>query len=116
MSPYKEILVITTLSFCNNSNSTTPTQTGFSCEDYAIMLDVEVELAQECTASTDCTQILFEDTCESNSLLTNTNFDTNYLFDLYEEGIDAGCELELPINTDCSRDTATCVQSQCQWN
>ena len=116
MPVYKEILVVTTLSFCNNSNNTTPTQTGFSCEEYEIMLDVEAELAQDCTDSSECTQVLFEDTCESNSLLTNASFDTEYLFDLYEEGTNAGCELALPINTDCSKETPTCIQSQCRWN
>ena len=40
MSTVQQILVITTLSFCNNSQSQAPeTNTGFTCNDYEIMMD-----------------------------------------------------------------------------
>ena len=118
MSSVQQILVITTLSFCNNNQSQSPTtNTGFTCDDYAIMMDVELRLAQSCTDNSECTQVLFEgeQTCESNSVLGSEHFDSKYLFDLYDEAIAEGCSVELPMNTDCSNTIPTCIQSKCVW-
>ena len=118
MSTLQQILVITTLSFCNNSQTQAPeTTTGFTCSDYEIMMDVELRLAQSCTENTECTQVLFEgeESCESNSLLGSEYFDSEYLFDLYDEAITEGCSIDLPVNTDCSNTTPACVQSRCVW-
>ena len=118
MSTLQQILVITTLSFCNNSQSQAPeTNTGFTCNDYEIMMDVELRLAQSCTENVECTQVLFEgdQSCESNSVLGSEYFDSEYLFDLYDEAIAEGCSIDLPMNTECSNTTPACVQSKCVW-
>ena len=118
MSSLQQFVVITTLSFCNNGQSQAPaSSTGFSCDDYEIMMDVEIRLAQSCTEDSECNQILFEgeQICESNSVLGSEYFDSEYLFDLYDEAIAEGCSLTLPMNTDCSNSTPSCSQSKCVW-
>ena len=78
------------MSFCSNSSSTTQEDSSsgfFSCEDYQIMLDVEVTLAVECSNSQQCQQILVEGEmeCEANSIIANENFDSEYFYSLYDK-------------------------------
>ena len=119
-SSYTAILIMSTLSFCGDSTSSndTPTSSGFSCEDYQIMLDVEIELATECSSSSQCQQVLVEGDleCEANSIVGNVNFDSNYFFDLYDEAIAVGCtNLSFPMNQECSDTEIACINAECTW-
>lgn len=114
-----DVLIVTTMSFCTQSRpSSTPTASGFSCDDYTIMLDVEIRLARECTTDSDCEQVLFEGDleCDANTVVGSIHFDSNYLYDLYDEATLMGCMIELPINDDCSRDELICASGTCEWN
>ena len=114
-----DVLIVTTMSFCTQSSpSSAPTASGFSCDDYAVMLDIEIRLARECTTNTDCEQVLFEGEleCEANSLVGSTAFDSTYLYDLYDEAVFMGCMVELPINNNCTRDELACISGTCAWN
>jgi hypothetical protein len=114
-----DVLIVTTMSFCTQSRpSSTPTASGFSCDDYEIMLDVEFRLSRECSVDSDCEQVLFEGDleCESNALVGNAQFDSSYLYDLYDEATLMGCTIDLPINDSCSRNEMRCVSGTCTWN
>ena len=119
--PSSLFLILTSMSFCSNSSSTTQEDSSsgfFSCEDYQIMLDVEVTLAVECSNSQQCQQILVEGEmeCEANSIIANENFDSEYFYSLYDEAMDAGCiSIDLPMNQDCGNTEPACVNSECVW-
>lgn len=114
-----DALIVTTVSFYTQSSpSSTPTAPEFSCDSYAVMLDIEIRLARECTTNTNCEQVLFEDEleCEANSIVGSTTFDSNYLYDLYDEATFMGCMVELPINNNCTHDELACISGTCAWN
>jgi len=114
-----QALIVVAMSICSGSNSNSDSNTSyeFSCEDYEIMWDVELELARDCNTDSDCQQVLFEGDmeCESNSILGGAEFDSEYLYSLYNDALNAGCSLDLPLNEDCSETEPTCVYSTCAW-
>lgn len=114
-----QALIIIVMSVCSGSSSESSPNTPYeySCEDYEIMWDVEIELARECISASDCQQILFEGdlTCESNSVLGDASFSSEYLYSLYDEALEAGCSLDIPFNQDCSLTEPACVNSSCVW-
>ena len=114
-----DVLIVTTMSLCTQSRpSSTPTASGFSCDDYEIMIDVEIRLSRKCTVDSDCDQVLFEGDleCEPNALVGIADFDSIYLYDLYDEATLMGCTIDLPINNSCSQDEMGCVSGSCAWN
>ena len=88
-----------------------------SCEEYQIILDVEILVGQECTADSDCDQTLNvgEDICESNSILVHASYETEYFDTLYEEALAFGCQLSFAVNQDCDKTSATCSGGICSW-
>ncbi len=119
------ILVITTLSMCgnsgseSNSNSTDDivTASGYTCGDSRIIMDVELMVARECSDSSECQQVLFEGDlqCEANSFVASNEYESSYLYDLYDDAVEAGCNYEVNMNQDCSLTTIECVNSKCMW-
>ena len=89
-----------------------------SCEDYQLMLDVEMTIGQECTMNSQCNQILIEGDlhCESNSLLVNTSYVSEHFYSLYDEAILQGDTIDIPFNEDCSATQNRCIQGRCSWN
>ncbi len=89
----------------------------FSCHDYQIMLEVEVEVGGECRRHSDCTQVLISGdlACEPNSILVHDDYDTNYFSDLYDDALAEGCDITLDMNEDCRAVEAECVASRCTW-
>ena len=81
-SSYTAVLIMSNLSFNGDTTSanSTPTSSGLSCEDFQIMLNVERELATECSSSNQCQQVLVDGDLEyeTNSIVGNVNFDSNY--------------------------------------
>lgn len=113
-----EILIITTMSMCSQNNeSSEPTPFGFTCEDYDIMINVELRLARSCSTVDDCQQVLFAGdlACEPNSIVGHVDFNSNYLYELMDEAIQTGCPVELPIPQDCSDTALACVNDMCTW-
>ena len=109
--------VFTLLQFCGSSDYSRETVTGFSCSDYQIMFDVEMEIASECTQDVDCVQLLYleEGVCASYSVIAHEEYDPTYLFELYDEAILHGCNLVHTINSDCSLNGVACRQGRCRW-
>ena len=89
----------------------------FSCEDYQIMIDVELYIAKECVSDVECDQILIEGdlTCEANSLLVNASYDSSHFYSLYDDAIMYNCELDIPLNENCTLSQASCVEGICAW-
>ena len=89
----------------------------FSCEEYQLIMDVELMVGKECDTDSDCDQILLsgDETCESNSILVHNDYEAEYFYGFYDEAISFGCELDFEINQDCSYQTPTCDAGVCAW-
>ncbi len=113
------VFVPLTLLACDPSGSSTSSSSGtFSCDDYTLMLDVELILAQECTTDSQCGQILSGTGCgcETDDIVANSAFDTTYLYDLYDEAAAAGCSYSAPTTCACPAATGTsCDAGTCAW-
>ena len=94
-----------------------PSTGFFSCADYQLMMDVEMELGRACDADEACTQVAFLSlgSCPSDSVIFHAGFDGTYAAELYDEATEAGCTLELPTSDDCEATEATCVRGACTW-
>lgn len=114
-----QAFIVVAMSVCSgsSSNSSSSDPYEFSCEDYEIMWNVEIDLARECATASDCQQVLFEGdlACESNSILGGAGFDSEYLYSLYDDALAAGCSLDLPLHQDCSATEPACVNATCVW-
>ena len=101
------------------SNSSPPQQelpSGFTCWDYQIMMDVELDILDECSYDEQCTQHLDGMNCGGN-ITSNINYDPSYLYDLYDEAILYGCNIV--IDAECNNAenaTAYCNAGRCEWN
>ena len=108
-----------TLLACDPSGSTDEeTSTGFTCSDYELMLDVELTLAQECTADSQCGQVMSGTGCgcESDDIVANSSFDTTYYYDLYDEAVAEGCSYAAATSCSCFAATETwCNAGTCDW-
>ena len=101
---------------CGSTAPNTNTEaTGYSCNDYQIMINVEMILARECGVDSECTQVLAEETCGSNSVITNADYESDYFYELLEGAEAIGCEIDLPRNEDCSVSAAVCDVGVCRW-
>lgn len=119
MSQFTQVVLLSSMvQMCGGtSSSSSSSSTFFSCDDYQLMLDVEVKIGRECSSDSACTQELIsgDEMCEANSIVVNDSFDSTYFYDLYDEAVAAGCAVELDINEDCSATDLVCSSSQCSW-
>lgn len=114
------ILILTSLSFCGDTSPSSDTTSPyeFSCDDYQLMLEVELFVGQECSEDEQCQQIILEGDleCEANSIVGNINFDSVHFYNLYDEALAAGCSsIDLQINQDCSATETVCRNATCEW-
>ncbi|MBM76401.1 MAG: hypothetical protein CMK59_13430 [Proteobacteria bacterium] len=69
-------MTIAHLSMCQSGSSEiqNPTPSGFSCSDYQLMIDVELQSLQSCSTTQECSQPLdgFGCGCDSDTPLLNT--------------------------------------------
>lgn len=116
-----EIFLIsaTTMGSCNGSSSSSSSSTGtFTCDDYQIMMDVEVDLADDCSTDAECTQVLSGSGCgcSTDDVIANGSFDTTYLYDLWDEADAASCSLDFDTSCDCDASAQpACVSGTCTW-
>ena len=107
------------LQMCGGSTSSSSSESSweFSCEDYQLMLDVELKIGESCTSDADCTQVLIsgDQECEPNSILVNDDYETSHFSSLYDEAIAAGCDVVLEMNEDCAANEVVCAASVCTW-
>ena len=96
----------------------TPTSTGFSCWDYETMLEVEAEIASECTTDSDCDQVI-DGTgcgCATDDLIANSSYDLTSFYDLYDEALGESCSIDFGTSCDCNPSaTPVCAAGQCAW-
>ena len=121
MSQFMQVIVFSgMLQMCGDSSSSGGDESPyeFSCEDYQLMVDVEIRIGEACSSDADCTQVLISGdmACEPNSIVVSDDFDTSYFSELYDEAVAAGCDITLEMNEDCSATEVVCAASTCSWS
>lgn len=108
----------TQMGFCssNSNDSSQNDPFAFSCSDYQIMVDVEVEILQECSTDAQCEQVLENNSCDGGAISSNPNIDPSYFFELVDEAEAAGCNVEIVAECGDSDSTPTCHYGTCGWN
>ena len=95
-----------------------PTSTGLTCNEYNLMIKVELLLGKECDFDEDCDQIIeVEDTCPTADRVLNVDFDTDYLHMLIDEAESVGCTVVYPGDRgDCDPESVpVCEVGACTW-
>ncbi len=120
-TPTASLALMSLISMCGNSSTTSdePTSTGYSCRDYQIILNVEVIVAEECTTDSQGSQVLTGtgSDCETDNLIVNSSYDSWYFYEMYDEAIAEGCEIEFDTTGECDSSLEpTCDWGTCIWN
>ena len=109
-------------STCGNTNSDpyrqTPTSTGIYCEEYELMIQVELDVADDCTTDYDCAQIVSGTGCgcSTDDRIANIGFDTSYVYDWMNEAEGEGCSIDYETTCDCFPSAQpVCWGGSCQW-
>ena len=121
MSQFTQVVLLTSMvQMCGGTSSSSSSSSSdfFSCEDYQLMIDVELKVGQACSVDADCTQELIQgdESCDANAIVVNDDYETSYFYDLYDEATAAGCSISLDMNTDCSLSDVVCSSGTCGWN
>ena len=112
-------LAIGQLTFCSpNSAIEESTPSGFTCSDYQIMIDVELNILQECYSDSECDQSLdgIQTDCPQNPPLLSSDISSEYMYELLEEADEYGCTIEIKTNDVCAPSAkAACISGSCAW-
>jgi len=96
-----------------------PSESGrFSCWEYDLMLDVEGQLATECSSDNQCGQVMTGTGCGcmTDNLIANHGFYLGHFYDLLEEAREAGCNPDFDTPCDCApAATPVCRANRCVW-
>jgi len=95
-----------------------PTSTGFSCNDYNLMIKVEFFVGKECVFDDECDQIIpVDETCRTADRVLSSEFDAVYLLDFIEEAEAEGCTIVYPGSRgDCDPEAEpVCEMGGCTW-
>jgi len=93
---------------------------GFSCADYQLIAELELEVAGECEFDSDCGQVLEYGVCdcESGNAVMRNGYNSSWLYGMLEEAELSQCSLELGDRCDCETDAnvdLACIDGQCGW-
>ena len=112
-------IAISSMGLCQSSSSPSePTPSGWTCEDYQLMIDVEFEVLQACSDNAECTQVLdgLGGDCESDTPIVNAEANASYIYDMVEEAEGYGCSIDIATSGFCSEDAeAVCQAGVCGW-
>ena len=95
-----------------------PTSTGLTCNEYNLIVKVELMVGDDCSSDSECDQVIpVDDDCPTADRLVSIEYDTDYVLDLIEEAEGEGCTIEYPGSPgDCDPDSIpVCHVGQCRW-
>ena len=94
-----------------------PTSTGIRCSDYQLMIDVEIDIANDCSFDSQCDQVIpVDDACTTADKVVNIDYDLEHLLSLIEEAEGVGCSINFGARGDCdSTAGAACSSGSCRW-
>ena len=104
---------------CGGGSSSEPTtEGGWTCSEYQLMLDVELDYGSTCTIDEECTQVL-DGTgcgCESADRVVRGDFDASWFYELKDEA--DGYECSIDFESACVCDAGlepACISGRCGW-
>jgi hypothetical protein len=94
-----------------------PTSTGFSCNDYNLMIKAELAVGNDCSYDSECSQVLeVDDACPTADRVLNGDFEARYLLEFIDEAEAEGCTVEYGARGDCDPDALpVCEAGNCTW-
>ena len=95
-----------------------PTSSGLTCNEYNLIIKVELLVGKECETDDECSQIIeVEDTCPTADRVVSSEYDTEYLYTMIDEAESMGCTVKYPGDRgDCDPDSeAVCEVGTCTW-
>ena len=95
-----------------------PTSSGLTCNEYNLIIKVELLVGKECETDDECSQIIeVEDTCPTADRVVSSEYDTEYLYTMIDEAESMGCTVIYPGDRgDCDPDSeAVCEVGTCTW-
>jgi len=109
-------------STCGNTSSNsyweTPTSTGIYCEEYELMIQVDLDFADDCTSDYECAQILSGTGCgcATDDRIANMSHDTSFIYEMQEEAEGEGCSIDYETDCDCDPSAQpVCWAGNCEW-
>ena len=109
------------VSTCGTTTSpygSTQTSTGIYCEDYELMIQVDLDLADDCTTDYECAEILSGTGCgcPTDDRIASINYDTSFFYDMQEEAEGEGCSIDYETDCRCvSSAQPICLSGNCRW-
>ena len=112
-------VAVSSMGMCqSNPPASEPTPGGFTCEEYQLMIDVELMAIQSCSNTDECTQLLdgFGSGCNSDTPLINASANSSYIYDMVDEAEGYGCNVTVETTGQCWEDAeAVCMSGSCGW-
>ena len=108
------------VSTCGGTSSSQDNSEGSmsTCRAYQIMIDVELDLADNCQTDSECTEVIYGtgNGCATDDRIGTSSFDTSYLYDLIDEADLEGCNIDFGTTGECPVDgTPVCDRGACSW-
>ena len=96
-----------------------PLASGVTCNEYNLMIKVELMVGDDCVYDDECDQVIpvDDDTCPEAGRVVSNEYDASYLFELIEDAEGYGCTVKYPEESGgCEPDAeATCDFGKCRW-
>ena len=93
-----QAVIALAVSTCGGTNSSQGNSEGSmsTCRSYQIMIDVELDLADNCQTDSECTEVIYGtgNGCSTDDRIATSSFDTSYLYDLIDEADLEGCTID----------------------
>lgn len=107
---------------CGDGGGSEPVEepsTGFfSCYDYQMMINVEIDFGNTCVADEQCDQVIPETGigCDTDDVVVRYDYNANYLLEFIDEAEAAGCTIDYATTGYCPEDGVPgCVFGRCGW-
>ena len=116
------IAALSLISMCGTPSTDTQDEDSDAqdiCWAYDQLLEVELQIGQECNVDTDCQQVLSGTGCgcETDDLIVNNSYHSSYFYDIYDNALADGCAVEFNTTCDCTVGVEpACVSGTCVWN
>ena len=112
-------VAVSSMGMCqSNPPASEPTPSGLTCEEYQLIIDVELMAIQRCSSTDECTQLVdgFGSGCESDTPIVNASANSSYLYDMVDEAEGYGCTVTVETTGQCWDDAeAVCMSGSCEW-
>ena len=121
MNITSQAVIALAVSTCGGTGSSQDNSEGSmsTCRSYQIMIDVELDLADNCQTDSECTEVIYGtgNGCSTDDRIATSSFDTSYLYDLIDDADLEGCNIDFGTTGECPvNGTPVCEMGACTWS